>query len=335
MITAPDAPRARSKAPHLWSAATIRSAQQAYGSFLKYVSDHWSSNDVTPEAVALWAEDMLSRMTALSAGNRVRDLWYALRLMYPERDWRWLGEDAASLLSEATPTREKQSSMADVKEIRRAAISRMRRAETRPKTSTTALEFQDGFIMLLLAYRPIRRRNLAETRLGVNLIVDDAFNSGRLIYEKTKSGRYYDVVLPEVVLHWLRRLVEVYRPILIGPRTTDEAWLSRQGTPLSADQLRRRICKATERELGKRISLHRFRDCLATTVSEIAPEHIEDAARVLGHRDMPAHRQRTPQRLPAIEFYRQVSGSTHAAGKLADILQQYRVSPPAKKRTVS
>jgi integrase/recombinase XerC len=178
--------------------------------------------------------------------------------------------------------------------------------------------------MLLLSYRPVRRRNLAETRLGINLIFDKAFSSGRLFYESTKAGDRYEALLPVKVLRWLRQLVEVYRPILTAPDVTDGAWISQEGGPLSGSQLQRRVRRATQEELGKSISLHLFRDCLATTVSEIAPERIEDAARILGHRQA-RDNGRKSRHQPAIEVYRQISGTTLAGRKLAALQEPYRI----------
>jgi integrase len=132
-----------------------------------------------------------------------------------------------------------------------------------------------------------------------------------------------------------RRLIEVYRPILAGPGVTDEAWLSREGGPLSASQLQRRIRRATQEELGKPISLHLFRDCLATTVSEIAPERIEDAARILGHRQVCDSGRKFGPQLPAIEFYRQVSATALAGQKLAALQEPYRMHRRQGKRRVN
>jgi len=112
---------------------------------------------------------------------------------------------------------------------------------------------------------------------------------------------------------------------------TTEAWLSRNGTPLSGDQLCRRIARASEQELGKRITPHLFRDCLATTVSETAPERTEDAARLLGHREA-SGKARPFRRTPAIETYRQVSGTTAAGRKLAALQEHYRVRPRPRRR---
>jgi hypothetical protein len=323
------------KAPYQWSAATVRSARYAYGLFIKAMLDLGRDSTVTPDAVAIWVEGMLARMSLRSVANRTRDLWYAMRVLHPQRDWRWLWEDAETLCEEAGPVGDKLSRIADIRDIRRAAIARMRRAEAKPKTTATALKFQDGFLMLLLSYRPVRRRNLAETRLGVNLIFDRAFRAGRLLYESTKAGNQYDAVLPDKVLLWLRRFIEVYRPILAGPGVTDEAWLSREGGPLSASQLQRRIRRATQEELGKPISLHLFRDCLATTVSEIAPERIEDAARILGHRQVCDSGRKFRPQLPAIEFYRQVSATALAGQKLAALQEPYRMHRRQGKRRVN
>jgi hypothetical protein len=47
------------KAPYQWSAATVRSARYAYGSFIKAVFDLGRDRTVTPDAVAIWVEGML------------------------------------------------------------------------------------------------------------------------------------------------------------------------------------------------------------------------------------------------------------------------------------
>src|SRR5262249_37703015 len=155
------------------------------------------------------------------------------------------------------------------------------------------------------------------------------------LYENTKAGNPYEAVLPDKLLPWLRRFIEVYRPILAGPGVTDEAWLSREGGPLSAGQLQRRIRRATQEELGKPISLHLVRDCLAPTVSEIAPERTEDAPRILGHRQARDSGRKSKHQLPAIEFYRQVSATTLAGQKLAALQEPYRVRRRHGKRRVN
>jgi hypothetical protein len=233
---------------------------------------------------------MLGRITPLSLGNRVRDLHAALRILDPDRDWRWLQADVGLLLEEARPSREKMPRLAPVGDIRKAAIRRMARAEQASRTVRNALRFQDGFLLLLLAYRPVRCRNLAATRLGIDLVFASDFKTGRLRYAETKNGEPYDAPLPERLLHWAR-------------------------------------------EVGKRITPHLFRDCLATSVSETAPERIEDAARLLGHRTPPRpSKGRGHARTPAIETYRQVSGSTAAGRRLAALQDLYRVRPQPRRR---
>jgi integrase/recombinase XerC len=323
----------RRKPPPHWSAATIRSARYAYGAFLMAMRDVGWDAAVTPASVAIWVDSMLHRMTPLSLGNRVRDLHAAMLILHPERDWHWLQADAGLLLEDARPTREKIPRIAPVDEIREAAIRRMARAEQAPRTIRNALRFQDGFLLLLLAYRPVRCRNLAATRLGIDLVFASDFKTGRLRYAETKNGEPYDAPLPERLLPWARKLVTLFRPLLAGPQAGDAAWLSRLGTPLSDGQLRRRIARASEEEVGKRITPHLFRDCLATSVSETAPERIEDAARLLGHRTPPRPgKGRGHARTPAIETYRQVSGSTAAGRRLAALQDLYRVRPQPRRR---
>jgi hypothetical protein len=324
-------PTRRAKPPYLWSKATLRSAAYAYGAYLHATGPRsGSAITVTPDGIARWVGRMLARMTRFSAGNRVRFLASVMRVLHPDHDWRWLADDAALLLEDAPAKRNKLAIIADVAEIRRAAVARMRRAQRRLNGPAPALEFQDGLIMLLLSYRPLRRRNLAEARLGVHIQAGADVHTGRLVFKDSKSGEPYEAPLPARLGPWFKIFLDTYRPILAGPAVTDEAWGSLWGTPLSGAQIYRRIARATEQELGKRLPLHLFRDCLATTVSVIAPEHIEDAARVLGHRAPAGGPRRAGTRLAAIETYRQLSGSAVAARALAVI--QAPAFRPARRR---
>jgi integrase/recombinase XerC len=254
-----------------------------------------------------------------------------MRILHPDQDWAWLERDIAILAEQGEPARDKLSRIADVADIRRAAIARMRRIDRMPVTPKAALAFQDALLMLLLSYRPVRCRNLAETRLGSNLIFDNEFKAGRLHYDHTKTGARYDVPLPTAVLLRLRKFMTTYRPVLASPCSAEHAWLTLEGRPLCARRLSQRVAHATEQELGIRITPHLFRDCLATTVSEIAPENIEDAARLLGHH-WPTQRHKDGNFEPAIETYRQRSGSTKAGRELAKLQAAYHIRPRPRKR---
>jgi hypothetical protein len=234
------------KPPHCWSKALLASAEYAYGSFLKIMQNLGRADaGVTPETVALWVDAIRGRITTFSAGNRVHDLGFALRILKPLEDWSWLSRDAELLHEAGSPTHNKLAEIVDIPEIRNAAIHRLRRVERLPKTVKAALEFQDGIIILLLSYRPVRRRNLAETRLGINLIVDANVTFGTLVYERTKAGHRYEAELPLRLLPWLKLFLEVYRPLLAGDGSGSAAWLSTAGTPLSAKRIWRRIRRAT------------------------------------------------------------------------------------------
>ena len=58
---------------------------------------------------------------------------------------------------------------------------------------------------------------------------------------------------------------------------------------------------------------------------------LASAARLLGHRTSPG-KGRSHRRAPAIETYRQVSGSTAAGRRLAALQDLYRVRPQPRRR---
>src|SRR5262249_53916395 len=147
-------------------------AEGCYSSYLKSSSELGINKSAPTEAsVAYWVESMRQRgLASQTLLNRVAGLRAALRILSPDQDWAWLERDIAILADEARPAREQLSRIADVADIRRAAIARMRHVDRMPLTPKAALAYQDGLLMLLLSYRPVRCRNLAETRFGINLI---------------------------------------------------------------------------------------------------------------------------------------------------------------------
>lgn len=62
-------------------------------------------------------------------------------------------------------------------------------------------------------------------------------------------------------------------------------WISYLGRPLADHSVYQKICKITERELGRRLTPHLFRNCLASSQAIEDPDHVRAAAPILGHAD--------------------------------------------------
>jgi integrase/recombinase XerD len=97
-------------------------------------------------------------------------------------------------------------------------------------------------------------------------------------------------------------LTEV-RPRLLQGRESAKLWVSRQGSAMTCNSLALRVEKVTGRRLGRRLGMHLFRHCAATSLALEAPEHVRQIPALLGHR-----RLATSER-----YYNLAEGSTAAA----------------------
>jgi hypothetical protein len=79
------------------------------------------------------------------------------------------------------------------------------------------------------------------------------------------------------------------RPVLMScgerytPLDTDTLWISREGTPISEEALRKAFKRRTEEAFGVAIPPHRFRDASATDVADKDPTNVMAGALVLGN----------------------------------------------------
>ena len=92
-----------------------------------------------------------------------------------------------------------------------------------------------------------------------------------------------ETVLPDDLLPWFNQYLEVHRPILLGGKMSDYVWIMHRGRPYSAQHFGERITYVTEKLVGKRVNPHLFRDCAATTIATVDPEHIRMITSLLGH----------------------------------------------------
>jgi integrase len=169
-------------------------------------------------------------------------------------------------------------------------------AATARSATRRAIRYRDGLLIALLAYRPVRRKNLAMMRLGRHLI--KAGGRWRIVFaaEETKTRVPYEAVLPAALGPRLERYLDLHRPVLLRGRREarnpnappihpglDAVWVSEDATQLSYQTLGLQIFLHTRREFGRGLFPHMFRDSVATAVAVDNPKHIGDASLILGH----------------------------------------------------
>jgi integrase len=290
-----------------WSAASRFKVACGYKVWLSWLAarelldpDMKPADRVTCDRVEAYIVEIQAELAPYSVLGRVRELYDALRLMAPETSWKWLAQLHRSLKAQAHPTRDKLSRVKPPQELIELGERLMDEAEAAPERSARrrAVCYRDGLLIALLAYRPIRRKNLAMMRLDRHLI--KVGGSWRLVFaaEETKTRVPYEAVLPAALEPRLEHYLNVHRPVLLRGEPADgnpdapplhadvdAVWVSEDGIQLTYEAVAFQIVFRTRREFGRSVSPHMFRDSAATAVAVDNPKHIGDASLILGHAD--------------------------------------------------
>jgi hypothetical protein len=112
-----------------------------YGAFL-----HWRLNQkdldaakieasrpedlVSREAALAYVEHLKSVVSSMTVFNRIQELYDAIRVMAPERDWTWLKLAQRNLRSRARPENDKLGRLQSADRLEELGFSLMAEAET-------------------------------------------------------------------------------------------------------------------------------------------------------------------------------------------------------------
>jgi len=153
-----------------------------------------------------------------------------------------------------------------------------------------AILFRDGLIIAFLALVPVRRRNIADFKMGRNLI--DLSEALLVVFDEseTKTHEPIEVEWPECLIDPLEEYLLIHRPLLEARHgrwyksADDFLWLSQDGSPMTQIAIYDRVRERTGVKFGTPLNLHLFRDAAATTMAIADPTHVRLAAPLLGHR---------------------------------------------------
>jgi hypothetical protein len=180
------------------------------------------------------------------------------------------------------------------RELLRLGVRLVIEAETRPfiRPHLRHVQVRDGVIIVFLALRPLRLKNLTGMRLGVHLRRQES-GTWRIQVpaSETKNWETIDWIVPEDLALFLVSYLATDRPALLarrtgpGAETEDHVWISEDGFPLSYHNLSLRVRGHTRRAFGVSISPHLFRDAAATTAAIEFPTNMRTALALLADRD--------------------------------------------------
>ncbi len=276
-----------------WAPHSVRSAVKGYGYWLRYLRDSGQfdpecrpSHRASKSALAGYVRYLRERgLAPTSLTNRFRDVLVVLRVVDPQGDLEPLQRLHNNLRRDRRTTRDKRSRLRGPAEVFSAGLARMdhHRAEA-ASSKTAAAKFGDGLMMVMLATKPVRRRNVAGTILGTHIIkLQNGAYRWQFTAEETKTRQSISADLPLTLTPFIDYWLEKVRPVLLAGGTSDAFWITVKGTGMASDTVYGRFCEATLEELGVRINPHLMRDIVATGIAIAMPQDAAIIPAMLDH----------------------------------------------------
>ena len=285
-------------ARHGYSAISNRKTEKGYGRWLTFIRHHdaeWlvlaPADRITAKTARRYVERLFeldnSTATVLARLQELRD---AAKVFGPNRDWNFLNALASRVRARHRPARSKLH-LRLTDELFDLGLRLILKAQNSGGVEAAILH-RDGLMIAFLALVPLRRSNLAEMRIGANLIKQNG--TWTIVFEEseTKTHTVYEAVLPEALTDHLGTYLAIHRPILMAQmgrwsKPVDEAlWVSSHGSPMTQMAFYDRVRRHTREAFGVAINPHLFRDAAATTLAIADPAHVRVAAPLLGHRNL-------------------------------------------------
>ncbi len=278
-----------------WREDTRKKVQSSYGRYLTFLKRKGALNSatgpetrVTPDLLRAYIEELRETVSPVTLAGRITDLSEALRVMVPDHHFPFLRRAQLALAARAKAIRNKRQRILPPADLFDLGIRLMSEAERNPcpRPVWRACRYRDGLMIAMLAARALRRRNFAGIILGKHLRKVDNRYVFMFDGSETKNHRPIEMSLPSPLTGYIDRYLEHYRPILLGAAQSDHLWISSMARPMAHGAIYDKVREVTERELGRPVNLHLFRDCQATALAIEDPEHVRIAAAILGHTNL-------------------------------------------------
>lgn len=305
-----------------WSDGSRRFYAQQYGTWLSFILrrrpdlvDAAPNTRITKETVAAFVDEATERVGLRTIANVLLSLANLARGFYPGHDWQWLWRAAYRIYGRSEPTKLKPPIPVTAKDLFQWSLGRLAELEADPLPDplANATQYRMALTVGLLIARPVRARAF------VAMTVDDHVELGSdgitLAFSpadmKDKKGRRFPA--PDALVPYLRRYIDIHRPILLQGTKTSALWISERGAPLCQDSFQSNLADLTRRVFGRALRPHAFRHIAATSIATYAPEHVGMIKDILGHATLRMAEQHY-NRATAVE----------ASAKLQDVWRQAR-----------
>jgi integrase len=285
-----------------WRETTRLQRQRHYGYWLRFCEiagitippGGSIAERATPASISAFVADLEATLSINAVAIYVEAIAATLRVLCPDRDWRWLTAIVRRLERRVSgPVIDKRPVLRDSRVLVELGLGLMTeivpiQLATLPgKTLIHARsQYRDGLLIALLALRPLRKHTFAQIRIGHELQQRDGV--WHLIFDgrQTKNGLPLEYRFPDVLVPYLKIYLGEVRPHFPHADRHNALWASNEGVPLTASGISKCVRRWTAQRLGVAISPHRFRDCAASSLANRAPGQVRAAAPLLGHRTL-------------------------------------------------
>ncbi len=308
-----------------WSPVTQRLTEEGYGRYLGWLMKR---GELDPEArpidridearVATFVEDYSAGRAPSTVALALRGIAYMIRATHPPAGVEWLTRAAHAMANHAQPVKSKTARMATIAELLELGHELMKigARELARSHRRGAQVFRDGLMICALTTRPVRRRNFSALEIGRTLIVGQ--DAVRVVFDgrETKTGAPIEFAYPHFLYNAFSFYLNKARPFLREAATVPDdrmLWVGRRGRWMDGEEIAQRIGNVTKAKLGRRISPHLFRDCVATDIAIHDPAHVGITKAVLGHATLATSQK----------YYNQANGF-HAAKRQQDVIARLR-----------
>ena len=246
----------RGPAAH-WAATTRSAVIAAYGRYLSFLAASEPSVLAEHPVERLTEDRLICYLSHLaqSAGTMGRHMFFAklrdaVRVMFPSKVPPHLSRLVARLESERRP-RSKAARIVTSARLSELGAKLMKEAIGLDGEIKSAVGYRDGLMIALLALRPVRLRTFSLMRLNRHL--RQVGQEWRMVFDgpELKSGRPFEITVPEIVVPCFEYYVREVRPKFTGADRHDGVWASTKGGPLTANAIARVITERTRQAFGQ------------------------------------------------------------------------------------
>jgi integrase/recombinase XerD len=247
---------------------------------------------LTMERVRPFVSHLAESNTPHSVATQIDALYKAARIMMPQHDWTWLKTVKARLHATAPahgPTGPVITSI-QLLDLGQQLMDENQPTPDIPIRMANAVHYRDGLMIALLAFIPLRRKNLAALEIGRHFVQEGNDWFILIPPEETKTGATIEFAIPELLGPYLAAYLSIVRPRMLKRQDCKALWVSSKGAALSYSAIWPIITRHSTSRLGIHIAPHDARDAAATTWAIAAPDQISVSRDLLAHRDQRATR---------------------------------------------